>query len=482
MPALPKQAVVAVIGAGTMGAGIALVAAQAGHKVFLYDAAAGAAAKAIAAAAAALNKRVAERKLEQDVCDGIVGRLSAVDTIDQLAPAALFIEAIIEDMAIKHSLFAKLEAIAQPDAILATNTSTLSVTAMAAGLARPERFAGMHFFNPAVVMKLVEVIRGLASDAGVIETIEATAKAWGKEKAQCRSTPGFIVNRIARPYYAEALRLMEEGVADPPTLDAILIESGGFRMGPFALMDLIGNDINYRSTRSVFEAYGADPRYRPSLAQHEMVEAGWFGRKTGRGFYRYGGAPDKTPPASEGPSGGKATLLPDGWDASPFKLGPVLVMPTDGRRAADIARAEQCPVAVHDLRFDATSKRVVVALSDMLQDLRRDLIASLQAAGNAVTVLPDWPGLVVMRTVAMLVNEAFEAVLQGVADGDAIDRAMRFGVNYPCGPMEWGRKVGLPRIVAVLDAIHAATGDPRYRVAMNLRYAARDGDATYRSA
>ena len=478
MPALAKETAVAVIGAGTMGVGIAQIAAQAGHKVFLYDVVAGAAAKAIEKTAAALNKRVSEGKLDKARCDGIVGRLSPAETIEDLAPAGLLIEAIVEDMAVKRALFAKLESIAQPDAILATNTSTLSVTAMAAGLKRPERVAGMHFFNPAVVMKLVEVVRGMASDPDVVETIEATAQAWGKATARSRSTPGFIVNRIARPYYAEALRLLEEGVADPPTLDAIMTESGGFRMGPFALMDLIGNDINYRSTRSVFEAYGADPRFRPSLIQQEMVEAGWLGRKTGRGFYRYDAAVDPPMPATESAANGKVTPLPKEWERGPVKLGPVLLMPTDGRRAADVARTHNCPVAVYDLRFDAASKRIAIALSEMPDEPRRDLIASLQAAGLAVTVITDWPGLVVMRTVAMLANEAFEAMLQGIADGDAIDRAMRFGLNYPRGPIEWSRMIGLARVVAVLDAIRAETGDPRYRVAMNLRRAAHNAAPT----
>ena len=475
MAALPKNEIVAVIGAGTMGAGIAQVAAQAGHTVFLYDVVDGAAAKAVARTAAALQKRVADGKLDKDDCAGIVGRMQAAKSMDDLAPAALFIEAIAEDMDIKRKLFAGLEALARPEAILATNTSTLSVTAMAAGLTRPERVVGMHFFNPAQVMKLVEVIRGMASDPAVIDTIEDTAKAWGKVTARSRSTPGFIVNRCARPYYGEALRLLEEGVADAATLDAIMTEAGGFRMGPFALMDLIGNDINYRSTRSVFEAYGADPRYRPSLIQQEMVEAGWLGRKTGRGFYRYDGKDAAPAPASEPKADGRATALPDNWQSTPVDLGPVTLLPTDGRRAADIARQLKRPVAVHDLRFDDSHKRLVVALSPMADAERRDVIASLQTAGFTVTVVADWPGLVVMRTVAMLANEAHEAMLQGVADGDAIDRAMRFGVNYPRGPVEWARLVGPGRIVAVLDAIHAATGDPRYRVAMNLRLAARDG-------
>jgi 3-hydroxybutyryl-CoA dehydrogenase len=476
MAALPKDAAVAVIGAGTMGAGIAQVAAQAGHRVFLFDVVSGASRRAVDQLRTALIKRVTAKKLDQKECDGIVGRLIAVDTMEEAASAALFIEAIAEDMAIKRTLFAKLETVARQDAILATNTSTLSVTAMAVGLARPERVVGMHFFNPASVMRLVEVIRGLASAPGVVETIELTAQAWGKVTAVARSTPGFIVNRVARPFYAEALRLLEEGVADCATLDAIMTEGGGFRMGPFALMDLIGNDINSRSTRSVFEAFGAEPRFRPSLLQQELVEAGWLGRKSGRGFYVYD---DKTPtpaPKTEGVSPGRIFALPEGWQQKPMPFAPFTLVPTDGRRAEDISRFLDRPVVVHDLRLDgAVGGRITVALSPMSDETRRDAITTLQATGAAVTVLPDWPGLVVMRTVAMLVNEAYEAMLQGVADGPAIDRAMMNGVNYPRGPAAWGASIGLSRVVSVLDALHAETGDPRYRTAMNLRFAARGG-------
>jgi 3-hydroxybutyryl-CoA dehydrogenase len=459
-----------------MGAGIAQVAAQAGHCVELYDMRDGAAAKAIADINTTLAERVNAGKLEQTAANDIISRLRPVSNTEELAPARLYIEAIAEELAVKRALFTKLETLARPDAILATNTSTLSVTAIAAGLDRPERVVGMHFFNPAQVMRLVEVIQGLASAADVIETVEATAKAWGKTTARCRSTPGFIVNRIARPYYAEALRLCEEKVADPATLDAIMTECGGFRMGPFALMDLIGNDINYRSTRSVFEAYGGDPRFRPSLLQQEMVEAGWLGRKTSRGFYTYNDNRTKQEPVSEPTITGAIVRLPEDWCKRPIMVGDVMLRPTDGKRAIDIARSLNHSVAVSDLHFDAEYNRVVLALSPMSPTARRNLVATLQALGKKVTIVPDWPGLVVMRTVAMLVNEAHEAILQGVADGEAIDRAMRYGVNYPYGPLEWGRHIGLDRVVSVLDAIFASTGDPRYRVAMNLRHAARDTD------
>ena len=244
-------------------------------------------------------------------------------------------------------------------------------------------------------------------------------------------------------------------------------------MGPFSLMDLIGNDINYRSTRSIFEAYGNEPRFRPSLLQQEMVEAGWLGRKTGRGFYIYEGMPARPVPATEPAVSGNVVPLPDDWTARAIMIGKVMLTPTDGRCAVDVACSLGHSVAVSDLCFDANVRRVILALSPMPAEARRDLVATLQAAGKEVTIIPDWPGLVVMRTLAMLVNEAHEAMLQGVADGDAIDRAMRYGVNYPRGPVEWGRLIGLDRVVSVLDAVFTNTGDPRYRVAMNLRHAAR---------
>jgi 3-hydroxybutyryl-CoA dehydrogenase len=475
MVALPKESVVAVIGAGTMGAGIAQLAAQAGHPVYLFDAVTGAAKRAIDQLEAALAKRVTAGKMELAECQSIVRSLAPVSDFSALSPASLYIEAISEDMAAKRSLFANIETFCRPDAILATNTSTLSVTAMAAGLARPGRVVGMHFFNPAPVMRLVEVISGLATEAAVVDTIDATAQAWGKVTARARSTPGFIVNRCARPYYGEALRLLEEDVADPATLDAVMTESGGFRMGPFTLMDLIGQDVNYKSTLSVFEAFGGDARYRPSLLQKELVDAGWLGRKSGRGFYRYDGELEKIQPRTESTAAPSGTALPADWDADPVDIGPVRLVPTEGRRAADIARELGRPVAVHDLRFDRDrSRRVVLALSPMQVQQRVDLVSAFQAAGFVVTVLPDWPGLVVMRTVAMLTNEAFAAMLNKVADESAIDAAMRHGVNYPYGPVEWGRRLGLRRVVAVLDAIADVTRDPRYRVAENLRYAAAD--------
>ena len=282
---VPKTAPVAVVGAGTMGAGIAQVAAVAGHPVIVYDAAEGAAGRAAAAVRDRVARLVAKGRLDLDP-SGL--QLAVAADLGELAPAGCVIEAVAEDLAVKQALFADLEKIVTPDCVLATNTSSLSPTAIAAGLSHPGRLVGLHFFNPAPVMRLVEVVSGLATDPAVAAAVTRLAEDWGKQVVQASATPGFIVNRVARPFYAEALRLAEERAASPATIDAVLTQAGGFRMGPFALMDLVGQDVNEAVTRSVWAAFGYDPRFAPSLLQRAMVEAGWLGRKTGRGWYRYG--------------------------------------------------------------------------------------------------------------------------------------------------------------------------------------------------
>src|SRR6185312_4785447 len=292
--AIPRDATIAVIGAGAMGCGIAQIAAQAGHPVRLFDTRLGIAEKARAAIALTLNGLAAKGKLERAAADAAASRIAAVHALGDCVSARLVIEAIVEDLAEKRSLLRELEKIVPATTILASNTSSLSITALAAGRQFPNRIVGMHFFNPVPLMQLVEIVSGLATDDATAETAAATAASWGKQPVHATSTPGFIVNRCARPFYGEALRLLAERAADATTLDALLREAGGFRMGAFELMDLIGNDVNFAVTRSVWEACYYDPRYAPSVLQQECVAAGFFGRKSGRGFYDYAG--DAQPP------------------------------------------------------------------------------------------------------------------------------------------------------------------------------------------
>ena len=279
-----------------MGAGIAQVAAAAGHTVRLLDNREGAAAQAIAGIRAQFDKLATKGKWSAQAAQEAGARLIAAHLASDLADASLVVEAIVENLQVKQQLFRDLEAVVSADCILATNTSSISITAIGAALQRPQRLAGLHFFNPAPLMALVEVVSGLATDARVADTLFATATAWGKTPVHARSTPGFIVNRVARPYYAEALRVLTEGGADCATLDACCREAGGFRMGPFELMDMIGHDVNFAVTRSVWNAYFNDPRFLPSLVQQELVDAGFLGKKNGRGFYHYSDGVEKPTP------------------------------------------------------------------------------------------------------------------------------------------------------------------------------------------
>lgn len=472
MTALGVDQIVAVIGAGTMGAGIAQVAAAAGHPVLLFDNASGGAEAGRSRIRTGLDALAAKGRIAPGQASEIANRIAIAETLAQLAPASLVIEAIVEDLAVKQALFAQLETIVEDDAILASNTSSISLTAIAAGTKTPERVAGLHFFNPAPVMKLVEIVSGVATSRGVAETLFATATRWGKVAVHAKSTPGFIVNRVARAYYAEALRLYEEQVADVATIDALLTEGAGFRMGPFALMDLIGNDVNYAVSLSVFNSYYQDPRFRPSLTQLELVNAGHLGKKSGRGFYNYAPGVERPEPLTERFDTAASILTGLRLDGE-AEIDGVLVARTDGRTAEQRAASAGKPCLLLDLIAQTTAKRVGFAASaNVPEDFITRLVATLHSRSVAATKLPDWPGLVAMRTVAMLANEAFEAAMHGVASESGIDDAMRFGVNYPLGPIEWARAIGLPKIAAVLDAIHALTGDPRYRASLGLRMAA----------
>lgn len=491
-----SPAKVLVVGAGIMGAGIAQVAAQAGHSVFLMDAREGAARQACTKLRESLDALLAKGKFTQTQVDDILARIQPVDSLVEAADVGLVIEAIVENLDAKRALFAKLEAVLSADCVLASNTSSLSITAIAKDLRAPGRVVGMHFFNPVPVMKLVEVVSGLQTASGVAQAIFDLSKAWGKVPVHARSTPGFIVNRIARPFYAEALALMHEQTARPELIDACM-RAIGFRMGPCELMDLIGHDTNLAVTQAVYAANFFDKRYTPSLVQSALVDGGMLGRKSGRGIYDY--AASSKPPLVEATTlslpaisnlqlhtsaqdvqslanwqarlqaVGIAIDLVTSSEWTGLKVGNLHIRQTDGRPASALG----AQVVVYDWHVPQGGAPVLAfaASSGATTDNIALAQALLGALGFAPQRIADQPGLVVARTLAMLINEAADAVQQGVCDPAGADAAMKLGVNYPAGPFEWLARWGAPAVVQVLEALDTHCRGERYRVSPWLRHA-----------
>lgn len=382
---------IGILGAGTMGAGIAQVVAEAGIAAVMHDPVAGAYERAHERLSGFLARKVEKGQIDQETATASLARVSPAASVEELAAVDLLIEAIPEDLEMKREAFRRLDAAAKPGTILASNTSSLSIARIASATDHPERVVGMHFFNPVPLMALVEVVAGPLTASEVAEATIFAARRLGKTPVLAADTPGFIVNRVARPYYLEAMRILGDGAAGVEQVDAAMC-AAGFRMGPFELVDTIGADINLSVSQSVHEAFFYDPRYRPHLVQRMLVDAGRLGRKTGAGFYEYA---------------------------------------ADGTRGTPWALLAQRPTG---------------PLPERLND---EQIAA--------------------RMLAAIVNEAASAVSDGVATPEGIDTAMRLGANYPSGPLEWGERIGLVRVVKTLDALQAAVPDGRYRVVPLLR-------------
>jgi 3-hydroxybutyryl-CoA dehydrogenase len=457
---------VAVIGSGIMGAGIAEVAASHGHPVLVYDINADAISRAIDGIRTRLESRVARGKLSAEACEETLQRLVPVTDIQALARADLVIEAASEQMAVKKALFAQLAEICPAKTLLTSNTSSISITAIAADLSHPERVAGLHFFNPAPVMKLVEVVSGLATSEEVVEQLSALAVKWGKQPVRCQSTPGFIVNRVARPYYAEAWRALEEQVAAPETIDAALREGAGFPMGPLELTDMIGQDVNFAVTCSVFNAFWQERRFLPSLVQQELVLAGRFGKKSGQGVYNWR---SDRPAASwlETVSDADSAISVQRRSDGVTEIDGLLLIETQGETAQALANRYGQPVVVCD-RQEGDVAVIAVAASNPAS-ANRKAVWHLQQQGKRVLQVADYPGLLIWRTVAMIVNEALDALQKGVASEQDIDIAMRLGVNYPRGPLAWGEQLGWQRLLRLLENLQRHYGEERYRPSSLLR-------------
>ncbi len=491
--AAPAQAPVAVIGAGVMGAGIAQVAAQAGHPVQLMDVREGAAQAAIDKIGQALAALVTKGRMADEERTAVMARLHPAASVAELADAALVVEVIIEQLAPKRALLKELDELLPADALIASNTSSISITALANGMTTPQRLVGMHFFNPVPLMKLVEVVWGAETDPAAAEAIEVLARRWNKTPVHAKSTPGFIVNRIARPYYAESLQVLQEQGATPAVLDRAL-RGAGFRMGPCELMDLIGHDTNALVTQSVFEANFGDKRFQPSLVQRALVDGGRLGRKVGKGFYD--GVPETAAPVAvpdtaaplvtlsgQGPMVDRlagwlthrgltvATMPEADWQG--LWVDGLALHLTDGRCAAELAHQRRQPaLAVMDWPLAPDrAEGLAVAFGPKVTEAQQATVRHLfQHLGWELLVLRDIPGLVVARTIAMLINEAADAVWQGVCDAPAADTAMKLGVNYPAGPFEWLAQLGAAPVVQLLEGLFTSYRSERYRVSPLLKH------------
>lgn len=487
-----------IVGSGQMGRGIAQIAAAAGIAVRLFDAREGAAAEARDFVARMLARAAEKGRMAPDEAEAAVARIAVVENLAGLADCPLLIEAIVEDLEVKRRLFAELETIVGPDCLLASNTSSLSVTAIAAACTRPQRVAGFHFFNPVPLMKVVEVIDGQCSDPAAGDALVALAERMGHRPVRTKDTPGFLVNHAGRGYGTEALRVLGEGVAEPVDVDRVMREAAGFPMGPFELLDLTGLDVSDPVMRSLYHQFYEEPRFRPSPETARRLAAGLLGRKAGEGFYAYPDGkkqePEEAPLPQERPdrvwiSGaepeaaetlrealtGTGAAVEVGGTAPEGVLCLVTPFGEDATTAALAQGLDPARTVAVDLLLGLPARWTVMATPATTALQRAAARGLLGATGRPVTAIADSPGFVAQRILACIVNIGCEIAQARIAAPADIDPAVRLGLGYPKGPLALGDALGPARVLAILQRLQAATGDPRYRPGLWLQRRARLG-------
>ena len=477
-----------------MGRGIAQIATQAGCQVFLYDTQADAVAAAMQQVIRQWDKMQDKGRLEPAIVAAYKANLKTAATLQALAGCDLVIEAIVERLEVKQQLFAQLESVLGAGAALASNTSSLSITAIGAGLERPQRLAGLHFFNPVPLMKVVEVIPGLRTDPTLCEALVQWVRTTGHTPVRAQDTPGFIVNHAGRAYGTEALRIVSEGVADFATIDRILRDQVGFRLGPFELMDLTALDVSHPVMESIYHQYYEEPRYRPSVITTQRLVGGLLGRKTGEGFYRYAGDQQQVPAEPPVP---QVSAMPPVWvstraarrselfqllkdlgaqietgpSPSPQALTLVAPLGFDVTTVAVVERLDPARTVGIDLLVeDAATRRRVLATNPATRADMRDAAHALFARdGKAVSVIRDSGGFVTQRVVAAIVNIASDMCQQRVCTPADLETAVTLGLGYPLGPLAMGNRWGPSNVLEVLFNLQTVYGDPRYRPSPWLR-------------
>lgn len=495
----------AIIGTGIMGMGIAQIAAQAGIQVLLFDAKAGAAEQGRQSLQTTLEKLAAKGKFTDEQLQSTLTNLIVIEDISKIAEVDVVIEAIIENLDIKQQLFKQLESIVPAETILATNTSSLSVTAIASDCEHPERVVGFHFFNPVPLMRIVEVIPGLSTESSVVDKLTTLAKRMGHLGVVAKDTPGFIVNHGGRAYGTEALKILGEGIASFEDIDCILREGAGFRMGPFELLDLTGIDVSHPVMESVYNQYYSEPRYRPHPLTRQMLIGKKLGRKVGEGFYHYKNGQKETSNTNQKPP------YKTDSDTSNISVWIGADLAEDKKQLVDYLNASDITIDENDtpkpdslillaiygedttnaaIRYQVNPKQAVAI--DMLTDLskHRTLMPSIVTQDNFVaqayalfgrnnkfakssgegsnsavdaTLITESTGFVAQRVVAMVINLGCDIAMQGIASPEDIDNAVKLGLGYPYGPISWGDELGAKRILLILERIYGLTGDPRYR-------------------